>query len=163
MRVQNQSLQTSIWELQQIWKDSKFKWIKTVFLGFVIGQAVELSLSPSSSPCKSSANHFWRLFQKTIEDFECKINSPALCQLGSASAQLELVGQARPTTERCSYLLAWGYKCSLKSFIGVMIGPAFFSGKHLIQIIQFMVIKVQEFGGFFHALALWFSVLNKFT
>ena len=36
------------------------------------------SLSPSLSPCQSSGNHSWRLFQKTIEGFDCKINGQAL-------------------------------------------------------------------------------------
>ena len=31
-------------------------------------------LSPISSPCWSSDNHFRGLFQKTIEGFHCKIN-----------------------------------------------------------------------------------------
>ena len=35
------------------------------------------SFSPCSSPW-SSGNHSWRLFQKTIEDFGCKINVAAL-------------------------------------------------------------------------------------
>ena len=37
-----------------------------------------LSLSPSSSPCRSVGNHSQRLFQKTIECFDCKINGQAL-------------------------------------------------------------------------------------
>ena len=36
------------------------------------------SLSPSSSPCWSSGNHPQRLFEKTIESFDCKINCSAL-------------------------------------------------------------------------------------
>ena len=46
------------------------------------GQVAEFktsSLSPSSSPCLSSGNHFQRqLFQNTIEGFDCKINGWAL-------------------------------------------------------------------------------------
>ena len=36
------------------------------------------SLIPSLSPCLSSGNHSRRLFQKTIEGFDCKINGQAL-------------------------------------------------------------------------------------
>ena len=36
------------------------------------------SLSPSLSPCRSSCNHSRRLFQKTIENFDCKINGQAI-------------------------------------------------------------------------------------
>ena len=36
------------------------------------------SLSPNLSPCRSSGNHYLRLFQKPIEDFDCKINCWAL-------------------------------------------------------------------------------------
>ena len=34
-------------------------------------------MSPSSSPCRSSGNHSQRLFQKTIEGLEVKINGQA--------------------------------------------------------------------------------------
>ena len=44
-------------------------------------------LSPCLSPCWSSGNHFWRLFQKTVNSFDCKINS----SWGSAPAQLRQV------------------------------------------------------------------------
>ena len=36
------------------------------------------NLSPSLSSCLLSGNHSWRLFQKTIEGFDCKINGQAL-------------------------------------------------------------------------------------
>ena len=36
------------------------------------------SSSPSSSPCLSSGNHPRRIFQKTIEGFNCKIDGQAL-------------------------------------------------------------------------------------
>ena len=42
-------------------------------------QVADSSLSPSLSPCRSSGNHPWRLFQKTIK-FDCKINGQALGQ-----------------------------------------------------------------------------------
>ena len=35
-------------------------------------------LNPSLSPCRSSGKHSWRLFQRTIKGFDCKINSRAL-------------------------------------------------------------------------------------
>ena len=35
-------------------------------------------LSPSSSTCRSSGNHLQRLFKKTIEGLDCKINGLAL-------------------------------------------------------------------------------------
>ena len=53
-----------------------------------------LSLSPSLNPCLSSGNHSQRLFQKSIEGFECKINGQAL---GAALVQLGLVGQQAQT------------------------------------------------------------------
>ena len=43
-----------------------------------IGPAQSSSLSPSSSPCRSSGNHSRRLFQKSIEGFDCKINAKLL-------------------------------------------------------------------------------------
>ena len=43
-----------------------------------VGQAAEFNLSPTSSPCLSSGNHSRKLFQKTIEGFDCKINDPSL-------------------------------------------------------------------------------------
>ena len=36
------------------------------------------SLSPSSSPCLSSGSYYRRLFERTFEGFDCKINGQAL-------------------------------------------------------------------------------------
>ena len=44
----------------------------------LVGHARELSLSPTSSPFRSFGNDTQRLFQKTIEGFDCKINGQAL-------------------------------------------------------------------------------------
>ena len=41
-------------------------------------QPFGLSSSSSSSPCLTSGNHSRRLFQRTIEGFDCKINGQAL-------------------------------------------------------------------------------------
>ena len=52
----------------------------SLFGDFWVRKPLQLSssLSPSLSPCLSSNNHSWRLFPKTIEGFDCKINGQAL-------------------------------------------------------------------------------------
>ena len=44
----------------------------------LVGQAAESKFKSSSSLCLSSGNYSRRLFQKTIEGFECKVNGKAL-------------------------------------------------------------------------------------
>ena len=59
------------------------------------------SLSPSSSPCLSSGNYSWRLFQKTIKGFDSRINGWALwAVLLRAQVHLGLVRQASTNTGR---------------------------------------------------------------
>ena len=61
--------------------------------------AFQLSLNPSSSPCLSSDNHFLRLFEKTVEGLNCKINNPAL-------GAVLLYSWAGQTDKHQQYLLA---------------------------------------------------------
>ena len=63
-----------------------------------------LRLMPQTAccwPCWSSGNHSPRLFQKTIEGFDCKINGHWPSSWGSAPAQLGLVRQASSTNTGC--------------------------------------------------------------
>ena len=53
-------------------------WADKTFTTRQSGCMQSSSLSPSSSPCLLSCNHSQRLFQKTIESFDCKINGQAL-------------------------------------------------------------------------------------
>ena len=51
-------------------KPAKLTWKLTLVLP---GSGV----TPTQSPCQSSGHHLWRLFQKTIRGFDCKINGRA--------------------------------------------------------------------------------------
>ena len=77
------------------------------------------SLNPNLSPCQSSGNHSRPLFQKTIEDFDCKINGRALSSWNLAPAQLGQVrkastniGHFKVGSSRCQqWLVCPGKKC----------------------------------------------------
>ena len=73
-------------QLSSIWR-SKKNLNSTQFIEFCsglseqiqpIGQAAEFKFESNSSPCRSSGNHSQRLFQKTIQGFDFKINGQAL-------------------------------------------------------------------------------------
>ena len=87
-----------------------------------VSQATEFrfeSKFEALSLCRSSGNHAPRLFQKTIEGFECKINDWALGivlwhSLGRSDGQAQTQGVSKPELEAVtagSDLLAWE-KCA---------------------------------------------------
>ena len=61
-----------------------------------IGQ-VWVQVQAPADQCRSSDNHSRRLFEKTIEGFDCKINGQAF---GAAPAQVGRVGRASTNTGR---------------------------------------------------------------
>ena len=86
MRVGINSLQSSIsafsTDLKEFKLSTDYSWILEQIKSLQINtnplvRRQSSSFSPSSSPCMSG-NNFQRLFQKTIEGFDCKINDRAL-------------------------------------------------------------------------------------
>ena len=87
---------------------------------------INSSLSSISSPCQSSGNHSYRLFQKTIKGLIANLLNQWQSSWGSALEQLALVRRA--STNTGSFLVCEGkmerkrVKMGLKLLTGGMVG-----------------------------------------